>query len=190
MADIKFACPHCNQHITCDELWGGHQLECPNCKNPIAVPAAAAPPPKPPRGKVTAPLVPNPPASAEPRLALNTAQAAEAAPAQKSIPIRNLAPPAPKKRSPLVTYGSILAVLVVLGVAAYFGYGYVDKMQDKVNTASKEAAKNADGGEVAHIAKLNNVLDATDPNRVASEAGATRPRQRRSGVGQEIPMAA
>ena len=58
MANIKFACPHCSQHITCDELWGGHHLECPNCKNTLAVPAVAAP---------SAPsLVPKPPPAVEP----------------------------------------------------------------------------------------------------------------------------
>jgi len=183
MADIKFACPHCSQHITCDELWGGHHLECPNCKNTLAVPAVAAP---------SAPsLVPKPPPAVEPRLAINAPPPAHASGGpQRVIPIRNLAPPPQKKRSPLVTYGVSAVVLVALGVGGYYGYGWFSGMQDKVNTTSKEAAKNSDGGQVGHIANLNGALDATDPSKAPVDSRSTGPRQRRTGVGQEIPVAA
>jgi hypothetical protein len=185
MADIKFGCPHCSQHITCDELWGGHQLECPNCKNPLTVPAKAAAP----AAAASPSLVPKPPAAVEPRLSIGASQQSVAAASpQKVIPIRNLAPAAAKKRSPLVTYGVGALVLVGLAAGGYYGYGWMNAMQDKVNTASKEAAKDADGGQVAHIAKLNAVLDATDPNKAPVDTRSTGPRQRRSGVGQEIPV--
>src|SRR6266567_512838 len=84
MADIKFACPNCNQHITCDELWGGHQLECPGCKSPLMVPANAPPEPAEPVGNM---LVPKPPASFQARLSTNphTAGQQTAAP-QRTIP--------------------------------------------------------------------------------------------------------
>src|SRR5579859_4073592 len=181
MADIKFACPHCAQHITCDELWGGHQLECPSCKNPLTVPAKPAP--AAPKGPGS--LVPKPPPAPEPRLAINTAQTATASAApgapQRTIPIRNLAPPAPKKKNPLVTYGIAALVLIVLGAGGYFGYGWVTQMQNKVTTASNEAAKNADGGQVGHIANLYSVLDATDPSKIPVDRRSTGPRQRRSG---------
>ena len=137
--------------------------------------------------------MPKPPASVEPRLAINPSHAAsQAAPGapQRVIPIRNLTAPPPKKKSPLVKYGTMAAVLVALGVGGYFGYGYINGMQDKVNAASKEAAKNADGGQVGHIANLYKTLDATDPARVAAGGQTAGPRQRRSGVGQEIPVAA
>lgn len=189
MADIKFACPHCAQHITCDELWGGHQLECPSCKNPLAVPAPVAGPASP-GAPAAASLTPKPPAAAEPRLAINAGHAAGPAVGapQRTIPIRNLTVPPPKKKSPLAKFATVAAVLIVLGAGAYFGYPWLSGMQDKVNTASKEAAKSADGGEVSHIAKLNGVLEATDPNRPPADGRASGPRQRRSGVGQEIPL--
>ncbi|HZR19025.1 MAG TPA: hypothetical protein VFE51_17185 [Verrucomicrobiae bacterium] len=190
MADIKFACPHCSQHITCDELWGGHQLNCPSCNNPLTVPAKPAP------AAATGPaaLVPKPPPAPEPRLAINAAHSAGSAPGagapQRTIPIRNLTPPPPKKKSPLVTVAIVSGTLLVLGVGGYYGYGFVSKMQNKVTTASNEAAKNADGGQVGHIANLYQTLDATEPGKMPIDRRSAGPRQRRSGVGQEIPVAA
>jgi len=90
----------------------------------------------------------------------------------------------------LVTYGVPALVLVILGAGGYYGYGWFTGMQDKVNTASKEAAKNADGGQVGHIANLYGALDATDPSKAPVDSRSTGPRQRRTGVGQEIPVAA
>lgn len=184
MADIKFACPNCSQHITCDELWGGHQLECPSCKNPLTVPASAAAPPSEP-----ASLAPKPPARFEARLSTNPAQASAPGAPQKNIPIRNLTAPPPKKKSALATVATIAAVLVILGAGGYFGYGYINKAQEGVNAVSKDAARNADSGQVGHIAKLYGALDATDPNRLAADTRAANPRARRTGVGQEIPVA-
>jgi hypothetical protein len=188
MADIKFACPHCSQHITCDELWGGHQLDCPNCKNPLSVPAVAAPAPATPAAAAPRSLTPKVPEAAEPRLAINpTATATPGAP-QKVIPIRNLTAPPPKKKSALVTYGITLVVLVALGAGGYFGYDWWQKKQEQGNTAaSNGAAKSADGGEVAHIAKLNNALDATDPNKIMADTRNGARRQRRNAADQQTP---
>ncbi len=189
MAEIKFACPNCGQHITCDELWGGHQLDCPSCKNPLVVPAQAAPQP-PPTPAAPRSLVPKPPAGVEPRLAINAAHATQAAEApQRTIPIRNLAPPPPKKKNKLVTYGVGALVVMALGVGGYYGYGWISHMQNKFTTATNDAAKNGDGGQVGHIANLYKTLDATEPGRLPASGTTSGPRQRRSGVGQEIPMA-
>ena len=192
MADIKFACPHCAQHITCDELWGGHQLDCPSCKNPLTVPPKPAPAAAGPRTPDS--LVPKPPAAVEPRLAINAGHAASAAtagaPQKPVIPIRNLAPAVAKKRSPLVTYGVGALVLVGLGIGGYFGYGWVSGMQNKFTTAANESAKNgATSGQVGHIANLYSTLDATDPSKIPVDRRSSGPRQRRSGVGQEVPVA-
>jgi hypothetical protein len=192
MADIKFACPHCSQHITCDELWAGHQLNCPSCNNALSVPAMPAPAAAGASGPAA--LVPKPPAAPQPRLAINAAHtpgpASNAGAPQRAIPIRNLAPAAPKKRSALARYSIAALVILALGAGGYFGYGFVAKMQNKVTTASNEAAKNADGGQVGHIANLYQVLDATEPGKIPVDRRSTGPRQRRSGVGQEIPLAA
>src|ERR1700694_4836605 len=132
MGDIKFACPHCAQHITCDELWAGHQLECPSCKNQLAVPAAPAP-----QSASGRPLVPAPPATAQARVTLNKPAAAATAGAggapQRTIPSRNLAPPPKKKGSMVTKFATAAAVLVLLGAGVYFGYPWISGMQNKVD---------------------------------------------------------
>jgi hypothetical protein len=42
MRDIKFACPHCSQHIACDEAYCGYQIRCPACAGGLIVPRLAA----------------------------------------------------------------------------------------------------------------------------------------------------
>jgi len=40
--EIKFACPHCHQHIACDEGYCGYQIACPACQGGMIVPRLAA----------------------------------------------------------------------------------------------------------------------------------------------------
>ena len=114
-------------------------------------------------------LAPKPPATVEPRLAINTGHAAAAstsgaAQPQRVIPIRNLAPPKAKKKSPLVTYGVAAVVVAVLGVGGYYGYGwYIER---------KNSNANADAGQAGNVA---NVAD--------NRSGAAK--QRRGGVSQD-----
>ena len=42
MNEIKFACPHCQQHIVCDEGYCGYQIQCPACEGGLIVPRLAA----------------------------------------------------------------------------------------------------------------------------------------------------
>jgi len=42
MSEIKFACPHCCQHIACDELYCGEGIGCPGCGRVLFVPPLAA----------------------------------------------------------------------------------------------------------------------------------------------------
>jgi len=58
MAEFKFSCPQCGQHIQCDPGYSGAQINCPSCQQTIVVPqvprfaaappAAPVPPPAPP----------------------------------------------------------------------------------------------------------------------------------------------
>jgi hypothetical protein len=38
MSEFKFNCPHCNQHLKCDESASGRQIQCPNCDHLIRIP--------------------------------------------------------------------------------------------------------------------------------------------------------
>lgn len=42
MNDIKFACPHCRQHIQCDAIHSGRTIACPNCHASLRIPPMAA----------------------------------------------------------------------------------------------------------------------------------------------------
>jgi hypothetical protein len=42
MSDIKFACPYCSQHITCDAQYGDARIDCPACGNEMVVPRLSA----------------------------------------------------------------------------------------------------------------------------------------------------
>src|SRR5205814_8906953 len=121
MADIKFSCPHCNQIITADEAWGGHELQCPTCQGAIIAPANEAPAPGPIQARTTGggnPLVPKPPAGTGARLS----SAAQVPAPSRVVPIRNLtAPPSPKK-SPVVKFAIGAAIVVALGAGGYFGF--------------------------------------------------------------------
>jgi hypothetical protein len=187
MADLTFDCPLCHQPIAFDEQWCGHEIQCPTCHGALVMPPAAAPSIATARERGN-PLVPKPPAAS--KLSLGGASQQPASSGNRNIPIRNLAPPPPKKKSPLVKIAVTLGVLIALGFGGYFGYFWVRDMQEKASAKSREAAKNADGGQVGHISELYNVLDATDPNRGGVPRGGrpTGPRQRPSGVGEQIPV--
>jgi DNA-directed RNA polymerase subunit RPC12/RpoP len=46
MNEFKFSCPHCGQHIQCDALWSGREINCPACQQPLVVPSPSPPVPE------------------------------------------------------------------------------------------------------------------------------------------------
>jgi hypothetical protein len=42
MSEIKFACPHCGQHIVCDDGYGELSIDCPSCTGMMVVPRLSA----------------------------------------------------------------------------------------------------------------------------------------------------
>lgn len=141
MADITFPCPHCNQFIACDEAWCGQQIQCPTCQGALIAPPAPA---STPTAAADNPLVPKPPSGPTPRLSVGTQSQKPATPGH-SIPIRDLAPPPPKKKNPLVPIAVTIVVLAGLGTGGYFGYNFY--LQHKAKTA--EAEKKADASQAA-----------------------------------------
>jgi predicted DNA-binding antitoxin AbrB/MazE fold protein len=39
MSEFKFSCPDCQQHLQCEEHMSGLQIQCPNCRHLIRIPA-------------------------------------------------------------------------------------------------------------------------------------------------------
>ena len=140
MAEFKFACPTCKQNIICDELWCGQQIQCPSCHAELVVPQQAAP---------SSSLVPPPPPpGAAPKLSLgrNQPQQSGATPqaSQRVIPGTRPLPPPPKPKSRLVPQLlKTAAVLIVLGVGGYFGYGWWSARREKANAEAAAAANPA-----------------------------------------------
>jgi hypothetical protein len=189
MAEFKFSCPGCNQHIQLDELWGGHQIQCPSCQATIIVPqtkasaapaaAAAAPRAAAPHGGAAAPAVP---ASTVLAKAAATSQHAPVQQTQtRFVPGRVAAKPAASGgKPPVLKWAIIGGVVLFVGAGAYFGMPYVLNYQDKLNADRRADAKKSGGGEMGHTMDLYNVLDATEPGgRGLSGAAKGRgPRER------------
>jgi DNA-directed RNA polymerase subunit RPC12/RpoP len=133
---MRFSCSHCGQDIECDELWSGHEIQCPTCQGQLVVPPKPEAPPH-------ASLASARPT--QPRLSIGASRAG-----------RDAAPPPPppqaislqqqlnqarlaKKGNPMkwVTIG---AVVVILGVGGYFAYGPVTKWWAKRGEASGESS--------------------------------------------------
>ena len=115
MAAIKFSCPQCGQHITCDEPWGGHLTECPACHNNITVPHSQV-------SSLTAPVPPaspsEPPKVTGPKLSAGITQVARST-THAPAPLKKIIPRRPRSNNSLLGY----AILVVV-IAAVAGVGY------------------------------------------------------------------
>lgn len=80
MPDIKFACPHCQQHIEAEPGYAGLQIACPACRGSIVVPGTPAP-------SVPAPVAVSAPAYASARPSpLTVAPTQAPAPAASGCP--------------------------------------------------------------------------------------------------------
>ena len=119
MAEFKFSCPRCGQHIQCDPGYSGSQINCPSCQQAIVVPqaphSAAAP---------SAPLVP-PPTSPAPSAKFSNAVPVTGRRFAGAPSLTGAPPPKPKSKAlktVLIIIASV-AVLAGLGVGGWIGFG-------------------------------------------------------------------
>jgi DNA-directed RNA polymerase subunit RPC12/RpoP len=169
MPDMKFACPQCGQHISANEQWSGHQIQCPTCSKPLTVPQA----PPPPATAAAAPksLIPQPPASQGPKLSAGATQVTRSA-APGAIPIRQLVAPPPRNKSPLLKYAVYAIVLAALGGAAYsFVPAMWSKIQDSANSKPTQTAPPSNGGGGGPLGEVNGAMDVSD----ALDGGSSAP---------------
>ena len=146
MADLRFTCSHCKQEIECDELWSGHQIECPTCKTELTVP----PKPEAPPHATLAAAKPG-----EARLSIGQSRHQRSAappppPPQEVLIAQRLAQAKAAQKGSAMKWVKIGVGVVVLGVAGYFGYGYFTEWQAK----RAEAAKQASAAQAATNAAL------------------------------------
>jgi hypothetical protein len=160
MAEIKFACPQCGQHISGNEHWSGHQIQCPTCAMTLTVPGA----PPPPAAVAPAPksLVPQPPASRGPTLSAGATQVARST-APGSIPIRQLAERPPRSNSPLLKYAVYAVVLAGLGGAGYLYLpSLLNKIQDSSSSKPSQATPASSSGGSGPLGEVNGAMDISD----------------------------
>jgi outer membrane lipoprotein-sorting protein len=161
MADFKFSCPGCGQHIQCDTGYAGAQINCPSCQKTIVVPqaprSAAAPtaPPQAPRPAAApaAPYIAPPPPVPPAVTNLATKQNTMIPPPGKRFagaPSLTGAPPPKPKSKALQTVLIITAAVVVLaglGVGGWVGFS-----KFKEHKAAETAKK---GNPAAQVVKPN-----------------------------------
>jgi hypothetical protein len=160
MSEIKFACPQCGQHISGNEQWSGHQIQCPTCATSLTVPGA--PPPPASVVSVSNSLVPQPPAAQGPRLSAGATQIARST-ASGTIPIRHLAERPPRSSSPLLKYAVYAIVLAALGGAGYlYVPSLLSKIQDSANSKPTQAAPASNSGGAGPLGEVNGAMDVSD----------------------------
>jgi hypothetical protein len=127
MAEFKFSCPLCQQHILCDTDYSGNRINCPSCQKEIVVPQAppvAAVPPAPVAPSAASgmllPPPPPPPVSAPSPVTPPTTMAAAAGLPIAGAP-RVVDEPPPKFKFTLARCG--LVAVLIIGLAAG-GYCY------------------------------------------------------------------
>jgi hypothetical protein len=172
MAEIKFSCPQCGQHIAGNEQWSGHQIQCPTCATTLTVPGA--PPPTPVAAPGARSLVPQPPVSQGPKLSAGATQVTRP-PASGSIPLRQ--PPArpPRSQSPLLKYAGYAVVLAVLGGAGYlFLPSLLNKIQDSGDSTPAKAAPAAERTGAGPLGEVNGAMDVSD---ALDGGGSSTPRR-------------
>jgi hypothetical protein len=139
MADFRFNCTACGQEIELDELWSGHQIQCPVCQKEITVPPKPSGPPH-------ATLAAAKPG--QPRLSIGQSQTERSAAARPVAPQaatleQNLARAKQGQKANPMKWIVPVVVVLVLAVGGYFGYTYWQDRAAKNSEAAKTAATNS-----------------------------------------------
>src|SRR5215475_10594366 len=150
MAELKFNCSKCGQLIACDELWIGHQINCPSCQTELSVPGQQEAP-KPVQHNSLVPQVPG-----STKLSIGQARHQSATPppqagagATGATSYRARAGAQKKKGSSAgMKYAVAGLCVVAIGAVGYFvGYPQFQKWQEKKK--ADEEARNAAAAQAA-----------------------------------------
>ena len=131
MAEFKFSCPKCGQHIQCDADYAGAQINCPTCQQAIVVPQA-------PRF-AAAPIPPSTPTGLSTRQSTSAPAAGRqfaGAPGQQSVQ-----PKSRVLRNVLIITAAVV-VLAALGAGGWYSNSH-HKRKVEPNPAAQVAAPTA-----------------------------------------------
>jgi outer membrane lipoprotein-sorting protein len=126
MAEFKFSCPHCDQHILCDTDYAGAQINCPSCQQSIIVPQA-------PRA-TAAPIPPSAPAGLSTRQSTSTPAVGRqftGAPGQQPVQAKS-----PTLRNILI----VTSAIVVFAALGWGGWHFYSKHKAKMDAAKGNPA--------------------------------------------------
>ena len=174
MAEMKFSCPQCGQHIGYNEGWAGHQIECPACQSAIIVPHIQTPLPS---TAVFAP-VSEPAKATGAKLAPGITQVARST-AHAPTPIKRAVPHPPGGDNSLLKYGVIVVVIGVLGAAGYF-YGLplisgALQQTPASNSAGGTKGSQSGGAMGGPLGEVNGAMDVSETLDGGSSSTKTRP---------------
>jgi outer membrane lipoprotein-sorting protein len=166
MAEFKFSCPQCGQHIQCDSGYSGAQINCPTCQQAIVVPQA-------PRFAAT-PSAPPVPPPAPPGLSTRQTTTVPAA-GRRFAGAPGAQPPSKPKSKALKTVLIITVCVVVmagLGAGGWFGFSkYKEhKTAKKANLAAQVATPTA-AAAIQALSILTKVHSAYTNSTSATEDG-------------------
>ena len=157
MAEIKFSCG-CGQHISCDDAWAGHQIQCPACQNNIVVPQAQAPAAAPAPNYSKQPLQ----TANSPKLSAGLTQVTRPkapAVAPQRRPVRP-----PKTANPAIKFAATAIVLLAVGVAALVYLPGLLKSTSDTGGSAKTSAQSAGSGAggAGPLGEMNGAMDVSD----------------------------
>jgi DNA-directed RNA polymerase subunit RPC12/RpoP len=157
MADFKFTCSHCGQEIECDELWSGHEIQCPTCKGQLVVPPKPDAPPHASLASVK---------RDQPKLSIGHSRSERSAappppPPQALLLEQKLNQARAGKKGNAKKWVTIGAVVVIVGVGGCFAYGPVSGWWAKRGEAGKQSSKTATQEVAAAAAEAAPAAPAT-----------------------------
>lgn len=188
MPEFKFSCPQCGQHLSGNEQWSGHQIQCPTCATTLTVPGVLPPPAS--AAPVPKSLVPQPPAAHGARLAAGATQVARAS-NPGPTPLSQPAKRPPRSQGNLLKYAIYAIVLAALGGAGYlYVPSLISKVQDIGNSKPAQTGSAASPTGSGPLGEVNGAMDVSETlDGGSSGSPPPRPAPARQPVAAQTPAA-
>jgi DNA-directed RNA polymerase subunit RPC12/RpoP len=172
MADMKFSCSQCGQHIGCDDVWAGNQIECPACHSSILVPQIQ----RPPEASPAPALAKDPAKPAGAKLASGVTQVARST-AHAPAPIKRAVPRPPGGDNSLLKYGVMVVVIAILaGVGYFYGLPLITGALPSESAAPQSSKATQSGAAVGGpMGDVSGAMDVSETLDAGSSSAKSRP---------------